>query len=177
MSNWNPHIELIEGEIHKNFLREAYAYAWDHSHDVTSKIGAVIVSPSLDKIIACGANHFPDGLNPTKEQIAERTWKYEHIIHAEPSAIFSAARNCKSTERAVMYLPWIPCTPCAKAIIDAGIKQLIGHKDMIMKTPEHWQQSTDYALKLLEMCGVRKFMYDGKIGGVENLFDGKLWYP
>ncbi len=177
MTVWNPHIELIEGEIHRIFLRNAYTYAQNNSDDSVTKVGAIIVSSSLDEIIACGANHFPSCLNPTKEQISDRDWKYEHLIHAELSAILSAAKKGKCTKSAVMYLPWIPCTPCAKAIIDAGIKQLIGHKDMIMKTPERWWKSTDYALELLEKCGVKKFMYDGKIGGVESLFDGKVWHP
>jgi len=76
-----------------------------------------------------------------------------------------------------MYMPWVPCTPCASAIIDAGIKKLIGHKEMIMKTPERWWASTNNAINLLAKCGVKTFMYDGKIGGVKSLFNGSEWEP
>lgn len=184
---WNPKIDLIEGDAHKNLLRKAYRYAWEHSQDPETQTGALIISPSLDEILAYGANHFPEGVEvkfPTKEELQDeeklkawKNWKYDHIIHAEPSAIYAAAKAGKATKNAVMYMPWIPCTPCAKSIIDAGIKTLIGHKAMIMMTPEHWWESTDYALGLLEDAGVKKFMYDGKIGGVKGLFREKLWEP
>jgi len=76
-----------------------------------------------------------------------------------------------------MYMPWVPCTDCAKAIIDSGIQYLVGHKQMIMKTPERWRDSTKYALGLLRQCGVGLYMYDGKIGGVQSLFNGEVWEP
>ncbi len=180
---WNPDIELIEGFRHRCFLSEAYIHAWEGSEDPITKTGAIIVEGTLDKLsrkISYGANHFPNGLNPTDEQINDRDWKYKHIIHAETSAIFSAAKEGKSLEGTIMYMPWIPCTPCAIAIVDSGIKTLIGHKEMIMKTPERWHESTDYALDLLEKGGVKRFMWEGKIyedNLVKSLFDGKVWYP
>jgi len=51
MEEWKPNIEIIEGDVHKNFLREAYAYAWKNSIDCSTKTGALIVNASLDKII------------------------------------------------------------------------------------------------------------------------------
>ena len=178
MKEWKPHIESIKGDIHRYFLREAYSYAWENSPDLSTKAGALIVGASLDEVIAYGTNRFPEGLTPTDAQIGDRQWKYEHIIHAEHSAIFSAAaKGGKPTEGAVMYMPWVPCTPCAKAIISAGIKTLISHRELVMKTPERWWTNTNYALDLLELCGVKKFMYEGKIGDVKGLFDGSQWYP
>lgn len=174
---WNPNIKLISGEDHKFLLGDAYRYASKYSEDTVTKTGAVIVTPDLENLIAYGANHFPEGLRPTPEQVLDRDWKYKHIVHAELAAIFSAARSGSSTEGAVMYMPWVPCTPCATAIVDAGIKKLVGHKELIMKTPTRWQESTNYALSLLEKCGVESLMYDGEIGGVEHLFNGELWKP
>jgi dCMP deaminase len=174
---WNPIIKLAEEDYHRDFLREAYKFAAENSPDPSTKTGAVIVRVSNAEILAYGTNHLPRGVTATKEQLADRKWKYEHIIHAETSAIFDAARNGKQTLRRTMYMPWVPCTPCAYAIIDAGLNELVGHKAMIMKTPERWQDSTDYALKLLNDAGVRLRMYDGEIGDVEGLFNGILWKP
>lgn len=180
---WNPKIKLIEGEIHKYWLREAYQCAKQYSEDTITNAGALIVTPDLEKLIAFGANHFPKGLNPTKEQIEDRNWKYQHIIHAETAAVHYAAvaenfeLHNPTTKGAVMYMPWVPCTNCAKSIIDCGIKKLIGHKELIMKTPERWHKDTDYALQLLDMCGVERFMYEGKIGNVSNLFNSEIWEP
>lgn len=176
--NWQPkNIEVVTEDLHRGFLREAYKYALGNSDDPATKTGAIIVSANLGEILAYGTNHFPDGLNPTKEERGDRKWKYDHIIHAEPAAIHAAARDGKATKGTVMYMPWVPCTPCAKAIIDAGIKMLIGHKETIIKTPERWWESTGYALDLLKKCGVRSCMYPGKIGEVEAMFDGEIWHP
>lgn len=174
---WNPDIQLISGEIYRQYLKQAYAYAWKHSADPVTKTGALLVSANLEEILAFGANHFTKGVIPSKEQAEDKKWKYEHIIHAEPAAIYSAARTGNATESAVMFMPWVPCTPCAKSIIDSGIKSLIGHKEMIMKTPERWWESTDYAIHLLKKAGVDFFMYSGEIGEVQSLFDGAVWKP
>lgn len=175
---WNPKIRLLtNGEDHYFLLREAYLFAQRDSDDTVTKTGAVIVGPDFSKILAWGANHFPSGLNPTSEKIADKDWKYKHIIHAETAAIFDAARRGSATQGAIMYMPWIPCTPCATAIVDAGIKKLVGHKELIMKTPERWQNSTNYALSVLERGGVESLMCEGEIRGVEHLFNGEVWKP
>ena len=77
----------------------------------------------------------------------------------------------------IMYMPWVPCTPCALAIIGGGIKTLVGHKELIMKTPERWWESTGQAIGLLKTCGVEFYMYEGKIGGVTHRFNGEEWEP
>lgn len=74
-------------------------------------------------------------------------------------------------------MPWTPCTHCAIAIIDSGITELVGHKQMIMRTQEREYDSHDYALGLLEKAGVRRFMYGKKLGNISNLMNGKLWFP
>lgn len=172
---WDPQIEIISGKDTRKFLKMAYKCAWEHSDDPATKTGAVIVSNDLD--VFWGVNHFPAGLNPTEEQKRDRDYKLKHIIHAEPAAIYYAARQAKWTECSHMYMPWVPCTECAKAIIDSGIEKLVGHKQMIMKTPERWRESTEYALELLRKCGVELLMYDGKIGGCQSLFNGEVWEP
>lgn len=175
--DWNHGIELIEGEVHIDYLRGAYGIADEKSDDPVTKTGALIVTPTLDQIISMGYNHFPRGLNPTKEQILDRDWKYKHILHAETSAIYAAALRGGFLDSAVMYMPWVPCMPCALAVVDSGIKTMIGHKEMIMKTPERWWESTDEALNYLRDAGVETYMVEGKIGGVQNLFNGEIWSP
>lgn len=182
-AKWDPKIEVVNNYlwVHANYLSVAYIHAWKHSDDPSTKVGAVIVSPDFSEIIGIGANHFPPGLSPTDEERENRDWKLKHIIHAEPSAIFHAAKyNCGiyTLDHAIMYMPWVPCTDCAKAIIDSGIEQIIGHKQMIMKTPKNWQADTDYALNLLRRCGIKLYMHDGKIGGgTKGLFRGEVWEP
>ena len=163
--HWNPDIETIDGKVHRDFLRLAYSYAWEHSDDNETKIGAVIVDPVSYETIAYGTNHFPTGVEPTPKQVQNRDWVIRNIIHAEPSAIFSAAKEGVSTRDRVMYMPWVPCTSCVNAIADSGIKTLVSHKEMVVKTPKRWWDDLENALELLDKCGVDEYMYSGKIGG------------
>lgn len=174
---FDPKLEIVSGDRHKSYLGIAYRYAADHSDDLVTRVSAILVHPALDRVLAKGANHLPRGVVPAPGQLEDKSWKYEHMIHAEPAVIFAAAREGKSTAGSTMYMPWVPCTPCAKAIIDAGIITLIGHKALIEKTPERWWESTVYALKMLDRAGVRTVMYDGEIGKTDHLFDGEIWHP
>ncbi len=45
-------------------------------------------------------------------------------IHAEMNALLFAARNGISTDGASIYITCAPCKNCAKAIIQAGIKEV-----------------------------------------------------
>jgi len=144
----------------------AYKYAWHLSQDPVTKTGAVIVHEEYGDVIVYGVNHFPEGIEIPENLASDenRPWRLEHIIHSEPAAIFKAAKKGVRTQGTTMYMPWIPCTPCAVAIIDAGIAKLIGHKSMIMKTPKHWWETCDHAIDVLKKGGVEFLMYDGPIG-------------
>ena len=74
-------------------------------------------------------------------------------------------------------MPWVPCKPCAEEIIFRGLKTIIGHKELIEKTPDRWHQSTSEAIQFLKNNRVNIFMYSGKISGVESMFNGEYWKP
>lgn len=179
---WNPNIRTVDGEVHRRFLSLAYGYARQNSGDPDTHVGAIIVEtnpelPLEQRVLLQGANRFPPGLKPTPAQLADRAWIEENIIHAERDAIYLAARYGVGTEGKTMYMPWVPCTQCALAIIDSGIGKLVMHKSLVVKTPEKWRKSTSNALELLERCGVETLAYDGAIGGVLHRFYGREWEP
>lgn len=156
----------------KTFLRAAYKYAEAYSHDRSTQNGAVIVSPD-GTVLACGANRFPDGVAKTAERL-ERPAKYSFIEHAERYAILRCGVTIGG---AIMYCPWAPCTDCARAIILAGISELVGHQEIHDKTPERWRESIATANQMLDEAGVKRRMIAGTIGGVRVLFDGQWWEP
>ncbi len=45
--------------------------------------------------------------------------------HAEENAIVQAARHGINTNGAVLYTTYVPCTTCAKMIINAGISKVV----------------------------------------------------
>lgn len=47
------------------------------------------------------------------------------VVHAEMNALLSAARLGNSTEGAVIYCNTLPCYDCFKALVTAGIKEVV----------------------------------------------------
>lgn len=106
------------------FLGHAKAYA-ARSKDPSTQIGAVIVGPSRE-IRAGGYNGLPRGVRDTLDRY-QRPRKYSFFEHAERNAIFNAARIGTPTEGCWIYIsgPMPPCSNCARAIIQSGIKYVV----------------------------------------------------
>jgi dCMP deaminase len=121
------------------WLREAYLNAL-LSDDPVTQLGAVIVKDR--KAIMNGCNHFPKGVRLTAERL-ERPKKYEFMEHAERNVIFNCARWGKSALGCTLYAPWYACADCARAIIAAGIRKVVGHKQLFDKTPKRWKASIE----------------------------------
>jgi dCMP deaminase len=188
-------IDIVTEDRHRYFLEQAYKVAAECSDDLMTKVGAVLVRNEAGRyqMFARGANILPRSvegilsnltgvynqgtISELAGALSDRTWKNNNMIHAEPTVINMAKSLGYDTKGATMYMPWVPCTECGKAIVDAGIIEIIGHKDMISKTPERWWDSTNKALEELRRQGVKCFMYDGKIGNVVSTFNGEVWFP
>jgi dCMP deaminase len=96
------------------------------SKDPHTQVGACIVSSSK-KIMSVGYNGFPIGCNDDdfpweREGDSEIDTKYPYVCHAELNAILNNAgaplRDCS------LYVALFPCSECAKAIIQSGIKHI-----------------------------------------------------
>jgi len=61
-------------------------------------------------------------INEIKPELRTR---HDLVIHAELNAILNAARLGHSTENATLYVTMLPCSNCAIAIAQAGIKKVI----------------------------------------------------
>ena len=57
----------------------------------------------------------------------ERPAKYRFTEHAERNAIYHAAQQGNATLGTTLYVPWYACADCGRAIIQAGIKRVVGH--------------------------------------------------
>lgn len=93
------------------------------------RVGAVVVGPDKE-IRATGFNGFPRGVRDDVEERHSRETgaKYLWSSHAERNAIYNAARIGVPLKGCVMYVPWFPCLECAKAIIQAGIVELVAYE-------------------------------------------------
>jgi dCMP deaminase len=94
------------------------------SKDPSTQIGCVIVGPAHE-IRSTGYNSFPRGIKDTAPARLERPEKYLWIEHAERNAIYNAARAGTALQGCTIYVEVTPCMDCARAIVQAGIAQVI----------------------------------------------------
>jgi dCMP deaminase len=152
-----------------HYLREAAIWARECSHDPQTKNGAVIVCKNGEMIGA--ANRFPVSVKHSQERF-DRPTKYRYIEHAERAAIYEAAASGVKTHKARLYCPWFACCDCARAIIMAGIREVIGHAKCREATPERWATEVLAAEAMLMEAGVgTRLVFDTL--GVTIMFDGK----
>ena len=97
------------------------------SKDNRTKIGAVIVGKD-NEILSTGYNSFPRGANDTLEYRQIPPEKYYWFSHAERNAIFNAAKNGIKLDGSTLYVTMMPCSSCALAIVQSGIKKVKVHK-------------------------------------------------
>lgn len=126
------------------------------SKDPSTHIGAIIVGPDK-QVISTGFNGFPRGIDETDPLRWERPIKYEYVVHAERNAIYNAVRHGISVRGCTMYMigfgpPAVPCTECAKAIIQSGITRFVG--SAMREMPESWAADLAFAKNLLTEAGV-----------------------
>jgi dCMP deaminase len=159
----------------RNFLVAAYMMA-GASPDPSTQNGSILVDED-GIIIGKGCNTFPHWRNEKPERLVSPL-KYSFVEHAERSAIYYAAKSGGYCRNATLYCPWFACTDCARAIICAGIKRVVGHQRMMDKTPERWKESISNAMAMLEEAGITMVLIQGDLPEAPRIrFNGEEWQP
>ena len=118
-------------------------------------MGACIVSED-HKILSMGYNGFPTGCSddefPWEREGEPLENKYFYTTHSELNAILNYRGG--SLEGATIYVTLFPCNECAKAIIQAGIKEVIYDCDKYADTP-----SVIASKRMMDAAGVRYHQY------------------
>lgn len=125
------------------------------SKDPSTKVGCVIVGGD-NAILSMGFNGFPRGVNENDSSRWKRPEKYHWIEHAERNAIFNAARNGINVSGARAYLNWEPkpCADCTRALIQSGIKEIIGPNRAFPGKGAGKFYSIDHSEEMLYEAGV-----------------------
>lgn len=127
------------------------------SKDPRTQVGCCIVDPDKKIILSIGYNGFPrtkmkskknnDSLFPwTSDALNILNKKDMYVVHAEMNAILNS--RDRDLEGAVLYTTLFPCNECAKAIIQAGIKEVfyLNRKNNI---------SEEASIKMFDAAGVK----------------------
>ncbi|GHU62939.1 cytidine deaminase [Clostridia bacterium] len=100
------------------------------SKDPCTQVGSCIVSID-NKILSMGYNGFPIGCAdkdfPWGKNGDFFDSKYAYAVHSELNAILNYRGG--SLEGTRLYVTLFPCNECAKAIIQAGIKEIVYDSD------------------------------------------------
>jgi dCMP deaminase len=163
----------------RSYLQTACMFAEQFATDPSTQNGAVLVDPATGDVVAIGANHFPAGVEENPERW-ERPIKYSFVEHAERNAIFDAAKAGIATKGLIMYCPWFACSDCARAIIQAGITEVVGHRSPTEATNARWTDSVKVAMTMLDEAGVKTRWITERLfteGEIVLRRDGKEYTP
>lgn len=165
--NWNKYfIEMLDSVKQK-------------SKDRTTKVGAIIVGKNHN-ILSTGFNGFPRGVGEDPDNLIgppsitntiakeirkrhERPDKYLWTEHAERNAIYNAARHGVALDGSTIYVDWIPCARCARAIIQSGIIEVVidarNEKEKEAYWNERWSEDMIVTETMLRETEVRLIRY------------------
>jgi dCMP deaminase len=151
------------------FMTMAYLVAM-RSKDQSTHVGAVIVGPDKE-IRSAGYNSFPKGINDHCPERQERPEKYFWFSHAERNSVYLAARVGIPISGCTMYTNGIPCTDCAFAVIQAGIKEVV--VDVKWENPEQWDETAKRTTEMFKEAGVQVRVWNGNILNIYRFQRGK----
>lgn len=129
---------------------------------IRRKVGAIIVKGN--EILGTGYNGSPKGL-PNCCDEPNRCYRTKHNIpsgeklelcyaqHAEINALFSAIKAGKDLTDASVFVTTFPCSNCAKALIQSGIKEIY-YLDTY---------TNEFTLKMLDEADIEVIEMDSKI--------------
>lgn len=122
------------------------------SKDPSTKVGAIILTPDMSRILSTGINGFPRKVNDEVSERWMRPEKYHWVAHAELNAVCNAARSGTSINDSIVVVTMFPCSECAKTLVQAGIRHLYTPRPNT-DNPK-WGADSQYSLKMFEEAGL-----------------------
>lgn len=152
---------LSEKWAHRFIHLAEHVSTW--SKDTHTKIGAVIITEQDKDVLSIGYNGLARGVDDSDPERSSREngEKYFWYAHAERNAIYNAARKGRSLTGSTLVInKGIPCTGCAIAIIQSGIKRVICSHTQI--TGDKWGEEAIRSLAMFVEAEVGLWKYDPK---------------
>lgn len=153
------------GNFHKVDSKEEKIIKWDKkylslaqfianwSKDQSTKVGAVIFDDKF-RVVSMGYNGFPQNMYDDPELIKDRNTKLSITVHAEINAIIFAQRDL--TGCSLVTWPFSPCSNCASAIIQSGIKRVVS----LESDNPRWKESFEFSKKMFQEAGIEFKLYE-----------------
>jgi len=114
------------------------------SYDPRHRVGAVIVTEDMTRVLSVGYNgNYSGGPNEVESDIPGQSG----MLHAEINALLKCDYN--DPKNKIMYVTLSPCRMCAKAIINSGVKEVV--------YSEEYRDLSGVCL--LRSCGIKTRQY------------------
>ncbi len=129
------------------------------SKDPNTQVGCCIVGED-NRILSVGYNGAPNGFDdsdfPWGREGNRLETKYMYVCHSELNAIINYRGNSRDLVGGKIYVHYFPCNECAKAIIQAGIKEVIY---LHAYDYDNHSDEMEASIRMFDRCGVkyRKF--------------------
>ncbi|MDD2503467.1 MAG: dCMP deaminase family protein, partial [Clostridia bacterium] len=127
-----------------------------------------------NRILSVGYNGFPIGCSddefPWERDGNTLDTKYPYVVHAELNAILN--NRSASFEGNKIYTTLFPCNECTKAIIQAGIKEIIYLSDKYADS-----DSVKASKKMLQQTGVKLRQFDSTLEKLTLRFQSETSLP
>ena len=169
------------------FITMCYVMA-SRSPDLSTKVGAIITTLS-NELVSAGYNGLPRGMDQGIETDAcgipkrlspQNGMKYLYTEHSERNAIYNAGRNGVPLLNCKLYVNFLPCADCARAITQSGIVEVITHTEgqkAFYETrgdgPNQWKESHDMVLDMFDETGVTHRWHSCKLIQPTAFFSGQ----
>ncbi len=163
-SNGEPITELYFPETFKKlsinkairYLRDAEFHAKNHSKEMSTRVGAMVIGPTDDPRSSGYNGAVRDSKADVDWRINTKPEKYNWIAHAEENAICNAARTGVKLYNSIMFTTHFPCINCARLIVQSGIRIVISSApdDYFM---ERWAESVSRSVSLFDECKVKAY--------------------
>ena len=120
----------------------------ERSYDPRFKVGAIVVTEDNTQVLSVGYNgNYAGGPN----EVESSEPGHSGFIHAEINCLLKMDYN--NPKKKIMYLTLSPCRTCAKAIVNAGINEVVYSE----------KYRDESGLNILKKSGVkcREYLSDG----------------
>ena len=91
------------------------------SKDPDRKVGMVLVTPD-HRQMSMGYNGFPADLPDDPRLLGDKTYKLQHVVHAEENCLKQAPFSPAGCTAVVTRFP---CVDCARKLVEAGVIRVV----------------------------------------------------
>ena len=133
------------------FYKLASVQAELFSKDPSKKVCALFIAPESHQILSAGYNGLPRKIKETEERW-DKPKKYNYIVHAEKNGIYNACRNVVSLKDSICIVTFFPCSECARALIQVGVKTIISSYPDIDHVK--YGESFKYSVEMFSEVGI-----------------------